>query len=53
MTALEELKEELVTANRILAHERVLDSFGHVSARHPENDPTALRFLAPGNGPHQ
>jgi len=36
MTALEELKEELVTANHILAHERVLDSFGHVSARHPE-----------------
>ena len=36
MTALEEFKEELVTANRILAHERVLDSFGHVSARHPE-----------------
>jgi ribulose-5-phosphate 4-epimerase/fuculose-1-phosphate aldolase len=30
------LKEELVTANRILAHERVLDSFGHVSIRHPE-----------------
>ena len=36
MIALEELKEELVTANHILAHERVLDSFGHVSARHPE-----------------
>jgi HCOMODA/2-hydroxy-3-carboxy-muconic semialdehyde decarboxylase len=28
-------KEELVTANRILAHEYVLDSFGHVSLRHP------------------
>ena len=27
--------EELVTANRILAHEHVLDSFGHVSIRHP------------------
>ncbi len=27
--------DELVTANRILAHERVLDSFGHVSIRHP------------------
>jgi HCOMODA/2-hydroxy-3-carboxy-muconic semialdehyde decarboxylase len=31
-----ELLEELVTANRILAHERVLDSFGHVSIRNPE-----------------
>jgi ribulose-5-phosphate 4-epimerase/fuculose-1-phosphate aldolase len=36
MTALDDLMEELVTANRILAHERVLDSFGHVSVRHPE-----------------
>jgi ribulose-5-phosphate 4-epimerase/fuculose-1-phosphate aldolase len=28
--------EELVTANRILAREGVVDSFGHVSVRHPE-----------------
>jgi len=42
MNALDELKEELVTANRILAHERVVDSFGHISARHPEN---AGRYL--------
>src|SRR4051794_11272130 len=28
--------EELVTANRILAREGVVDSFGHVSMRHPE-----------------
>jgi len=34
--------EELVTANRILAHEGIVDSFGHVSARHPER---ADRFL--------
>ncbi len=34
--------EDLVTANRILAHEGVLDSFGHVSARHPL---AADRFL--------
>jgi hypothetical protein len=27
--------EDLVTANRILAHEGVLDSFGHVSVRRP------------------
>ena len=36
MTVLEQLTEELVTANRILARERVLDSFGHISVRHPE-----------------
>jgi ribulose-5-phosphate 4-epimerase/fuculose-1-phosphate aldolase len=42
MTKLERLKEELVTANRILAREGVVDSFGHVSARHPD-DPG--RFL--------
>lgn len=33
---------ELVTANRILAHEGVLDAFGHVSVRHPEQ---ADRYL--------
>jgi len=31
-----QLKEDLVTANRILAHHDVVDSFGHVSVRHPE-----------------
>ena len=30
-----ELVEELALANRILAHEGVLDAFGHVSVRHP------------------
>jgi ribulose-5-phosphate 4-epimerase/fuculose-1-phosphate aldolase len=34
--------EELVTANRILAREGVVDSFGHVSIRHPER---ADRYL--------
>jgi HCOMODA/2-hydroxy-3-carboxy-muconic semialdehyde decarboxylase len=37
MTKLEQTLEEIVTANRILAHEGVVDSFGHVSARHPDN----------------
>ena len=37
MSKLEALLEEIVTANRILAHEGVVDSFGHVSARHPDN----------------
>ena len=30
-----ELKD-LVNANRILAHERVVDDFGHISVRHPD-----------------
>jgi HCOMODA/2-hydroxy-3-carboxy-muconic semialdehyde decarboxylase len=29
--------EELVTGNRILAREGVVDSFGHISVRHPDN----------------
>ena len=37
MTDIAAVREELVTANRILANENVLDSFGHVSIRHPDN----------------
>jgi len=37
VSALAELRAMLVTANHILAHEGVVDAFGHVSARHPEN----------------
>jgi ribulose-5-phosphate 4-epimerase/fuculose-1-phosphate aldolase len=37
MSRLDFILEELVTANRILAKEGVVDSFGHVSARHPDN----------------
>ena len=33
---LAEALDELVTANRILAREGVVDAFGHVSIRHPE-----------------
>jgi ribulose-5-phosphate 4-epimerase/fuculose-1-phosphate aldolase len=36
--ALDEARYELALANRIIAHEGVLDGFGHVSVRHP-NDP--------------
>jgi ribulose-5-phosphate 4-epimerase/fuculose-1-phosphate aldolase len=36
------LREELSIANRVLAHEGILDAFGHVSVRHP-TDPG--RFL--------
>src|SRR6202521_3171495 len=42
MSSLDALIEDLVAANRILAAERVVDAFGHVSARHPED---AGRFL--------
>src|SRR5438128_1322316 len=37
MAKLDDLTEELVTANRILAREGVVDSFGHISVRHPDN----------------
>jgi ribulose-5-phosphate 4-epimerase/fuculose-1-phosphate aldolase len=37
MAKLDALTEELVTANRILARENVVDSFGHISVRHPDN----------------
>ena len=37
MNRLDFVLEELVTANRILANEGIVDSFGHVSARHPDN----------------
>ncbi len=37
MSKLDDLIEELVTANRILAREGMVDSFGHISARHPDN----------------
>jgi HCOMODA/2-hydroxy-3-carboxy-muconic semialdehyde decarboxylase len=37
MSKLEFLVEELVTANRILANEGIVDSFGHISARHPDH----------------
>jgi ribulose-5-phosphate 4-epimerase/fuculose-1-phosphate aldolase len=36
MSALTLALDELVTANRILAREGVVDSFGHVSIRHPD-----------------
>jgi hypothetical protein len=37
MSKLDFIVEELVTANRVLANEGIVDSFGHVSARHPDN----------------
>lgn len=49
MTALQDLMDELVTANHILAHEHVLDSFGHISVRHPEK--SDRYFLARARAP--
>ena len=37
MPTLDVMLEELVTANRILAREGVVDSFGHVTIRHPDH----------------
>ena len=34
---LEALLADLVLASRILAAENIVDSFGHISARHPEH----------------
>ena len=41
--------DELVTANRILANERVLDSFGHVSIR--SHDDPGRFFLSRARAP--
>ena len=37
MNSLDTLIQDLVIANRILAREEVVDAYGHVSVRHPEN----------------
>lgn len=37
MRELDRLKSDLVVANRILAREDVVDAYGHVSLRHPQN----------------
>src|SRR3954471_12840631 len=37
MNAVERAVRNLVIANRILANEGVVDAYGHVSVRHPEN----------------
>jgi len=42
MAQLDHLIEELVAANRILARPGVVDSFRHVSPRHPDNTPRHL-----------
>ncbi len=49
MPDLEAALDNLVAANRILAHEGIVDAYGHVSMRHPER-PDRF-FLAAGCSP--
>ena len=49
MSTVSDALRDLVIANRILAAHDVLDAFGHVSIRHPENPDTY--FLARSKGP--
>src|SRR5882724_1514517 len=49
MAHFDNLLNDLVIANRILAHEQVVDAYGHVSVRHPEKPERFFlaRSLAP------
>jgi ribulose-5-phosphate 4-epimerase/fuculose-1-phosphate aldolase len=49
MSYLDDLLRDLVVANRILAHEDVVDAYGHISVRHPDNPKRFFmsRSLAP------
>src|SRR5271156_5432818 len=49
MSNFDPLIQDLVIANRILAREKVVDAYGHVSVRHPDNPNRFLiaRSLAP------
>ncbi len=49
MSNLDSLIQDLVIANRVLAKEEVVDAYGHVSVRHPDNPHHFLiaRSLAP------
>ncbi|TWF75119.1 ribulose-5-phosphate 4-epimerase/fuculose-1-phosphate aldolase [Pseudonocardia hierapolitana] len=49
MSALERAVRDLVIANRVLANEGVLDAYGHVSVRHPDDPQRYLlsRSLGP------
>ena len=49
MGSFDALIQDLVIANRILAREEVVDAYGHVSVRHPNNPNRFLiaRSLAP------
>ena len=50
MNALDDVKRDLVRANRILAHEGIVEAWGHISVRNPENPDTYFlsRSRSPG-----
>jgi ribulose-5-phosphate 4-epimerase/fuculose-1-phosphate aldolase len=50
MSELDELKRDLVRANRILAKEGIVDAWGHISVRNPDNPETYFlsRSRSPG-----
>lgn len=50
MDPVERARRDVVIANRILAQQRVLDAYGHVSIRHPldPNKYLLARSLSPG-----
>ncbi len=50
MSDLNDLKCDLVRANRILAHQGIVDAWGHISLRNPENPKTYFlsRSRSPG-----
>jgi hypothetical protein len=52
MSSFDTVIQDLVMANRILANEDVVDAYGHVSVRHPDNAGHFLiaRSVAPGAG---
>ena len=50
MSNLKQVIDELVTANHVLANENVVDAFGHVSIRNPEN-PNHY-FISRSRSPH-
>ena len=49
MSQLEDILRDLVVANRILSNEDVVDAYGHISVRHPDNPKRFFmsRSLAP------
>ena len=49
MNALDRLVNDLVVANRVLAKEEIVDAYGHISVRHPDNPKRFFlaRSLAP------
>ena len=55
MTALDRAINDLVIANRILAHEGAVDAYGHVSLRRPDDPGKYLlsRSLSPEHVAHE